>query len=279
MSGDRRFPTWGEWVEGGAADPRAFISPGKVTLTSKLMVQRRAAELPASASTASIGESLPLCDVDPFGMHLLDAPAADVQRMAIRPAVSADAPKEVDESRGTLDLAPPARLTARQLATARARNVVHAQRRRFDVGAFGEAAPDSDAFAEAVAAYQASTGGALAVDGIAGPRTCEHKGCAPRDATIEGTRGRREAIGAAERARPSAVDADKADAIEDHRDTLLVQARADRAVALDLAQVQARAAAGVKGAGGALPHANAIKASLSMVAPIRGNPDRLTSGA
>ena len=39
MSGDRHFPQAGEFVEARAVDPRAFISPGKVTLTSKLMVR------------------------------------------------------------------------------------------------------------------------------------------------------------------------------------------------------------------------------------------------
>ncbi len=288
----------GNCDNGGTGDTHTPRAPGRSTLTSR--IQRRAAAdvtAPVSALTATPAPAAPAPDasepfIDPYAIHLLDH-SAPVQRMQPQAAVTIDAPKEVEESRATLDVAPrdgregtSKLLTPPQLATARRRNARHHHRLRFDVGAFGGASPDSNDFALGVAKYQASTGGALGVDGIAGPQTCKHKGCVPNshaaaheaaheddesageEDSLESTIGRRDAVGAADRAQPSAIDQPKADSLENQRDTLPIQARADGPLALDAEQVHAHAAAGVQGAGGPMPHAAQIKASFGAHAPV-----------
>ncbi|MCE9574538.1 MAG: DUF4157 domain-containing protein [Deltaproteobacteria bacterium] len=310
------------------ARPSPALAPGKSTLTSR--IQRRVADAPRPASSHSIEPTgapafVPAAPfIDPFGIHLASE-AGVVQRTAVaghveqQQAVSIDAPKEVEETRATLDVSPhevaiaplagstdenvgstatsapkvgsaaaPARLSAQQLATARRRNALHARRLRFDVAAFGGAAPDTNEFALAVAAYQTSTGGALGVDGIAGPQTCKHKGCLPAAASghvgdqgatqddadaeneastsLESTRGHRDAVGAADRAQPSAIDAPKE--VEETRATLPIQTRATGPRPVEAEQVHAVAAAGVEGPGGAMPHAAPIKASFGAHAPV-----------
>ncbi len=346
---DRRGDIDSDWYGDSYSQPTP--APGRSTLTSRIQL-RAVAAAPASAPSPQPVPTPALLPsardatepyVDPFGLHLM-AQSPPVQCMQTQAAATIDAPKEVDETRGTLALAPreerevaiapragsadegvgsaaptpvpldspagagmhtqaaamsdtpkdadglvaPAQLLAPpRLAIARRRNVRHHHRLRFDVGAFGGASPDSNEFALAVAAFQASTGGALGVDGIAGPQTCKHKGCLPSShaaghataheddesadeatSSLESTRDRRDAVGAAERAQPSAIDQPKEDSLANNRDTLAVQARADGPLALDPEQVHAHAAAGVQGAGGPMPHAAQIKASFGAHAPV-----------
>jgi hypothetical protein len=302
----------GDYFNGAGARVAPALAPGRSTLTSRIQ-RRAAADAPAPASSPTTAPTAatspeaaePEPFIDPFGIHLLDqtGPTADrrsrapVQRTAaaghveVRQAVTIDAPKEVEETRATLDVAPHGepeaapRLNARQLATARHRNAHHAHHLRFDVAAFGGSSPDTNEFALAVASYQAAAGGTLKIDGIAGPQTCKHKGCLHSDhaadhaaghgdddatgeasPSLESTRGRRDAVGAAARALPSAIDAPKE--VDNTRATLPIQARAPGPRIIGPEQVHARAAAGVQGPGSVMPHAEPIKKSFGAHASI-----------
>jgi Domain of unknown function (DUF4157) len=102
---------------------------------------------------------------------------ADVGRSAERAPVTIDAPKEVEETRATLDVEPEgaALLGEHQLAAARRANPAWHRRLRYDAAVFGGDLA-SDDYAIAVAGFQHAH--RLGVDGIAGPRTIEAAGAA-----------------------------------------------------------------------------------------------------
>jgi Domain of unknown function (DUF4157)/Putative peptidoglycan binding domain len=207
--------------------------------------------------------------------------AANLDRSAVRDAATIDAPEEVEETRSTLSVETAPQLSSRQLVRARRANVTYHARLGYDPAVFGGGEPDSAELAEAVAAYQAGHG--LAVDGIAGPRTCSAAGTG---------RGRHASAGrpaagapvepavAADPARPLDRDAvrdpvtiDARPEWEESRSTLDVDAAADVDTA-PAAEIQMRgagpaeagerthaiAAAGLAGTGAPLP--DAVKQSF-----------------
>src|SRR5262249_6619746 len=118
-----------------------------------------------------------------------------VDRSATSAPASVDAPAadSLEETRSTLPI-PDAHATVSEASTAgtlsphqldhaRTRNPLHWHRLRFQADAFSDAPVGSVEFAHAVARYQAEAG--LAVDGIAGPETCRHRGCLPESSPVQ----------------------------------------------------------------------------------------------
>jgi hypothetical protein len=184
-------------MSGVAAGPSSTeaarpVAPGKRALTDDVTpVQRRAVSSPRP-EPGDAGEGADLEPaIEPFGLHLdpiVQCKEESVDRGATGDASAADtdAIEEEHAEPSTLETGERhgrARLSGARVARARRENRRLFAKLGFNADAFSDEPIDSEAFALAVAAFQASAG--LEVDGIASPETCKRKRCLPESAAVQ----------------------------------------------------------------------------------------------
>ena len=227
-------------ASGDLLDAASGLSPGKETLISQVV--------PCAPSGGEVAASSGIA-VPFVGASVQRKESSDVDRSATRAAWSIDSPPEVEDSRATLEITdgPSGQrglLSPEQIEHARVRNGRRWHdwhRRGLDERVFADVRPDSVEFALAVARFQASTRGALKVDGIAGPETWAKKGVAPKG---------------------TGPSTDRAEPHDDERSTLPIQTKAAGTATKSPEETQQIAARGVAGPGETMPFLGELQESF-----------------